>query len=829
MADITSIPTHGGIQAGYNYTPVETRLNPPIHLDPVNYDALQKAISGIPGLLMSSPLNPAVRAQMQEEAARYNLGKDVIAGLSPEDRARRVGVTSQGPEIIPGYQVGNVGPPAPAPPAPTDNNNNGDNTNNPQPTVDNTNNPEIAGTGGPGITTPQTNQYSPPGQTGGIQQKAQPQSPFATPKQNTAPEVPTDNRTFANPNQKITQAQPQSPAGVNLTDQQALLQWQNQNAHPVMSSQDALTWAKNFDTSIRKAVYLPNGGPGGQPAYMFSDGKNSNVVPISQIAKNGGQGLIAGQNTSQVLNAADIMGQQQQQNGQQPQQPGQQMAQQGLVQGQQQPGQQQPLAAQPGQQLAQNVPAAPRNVTANTPLSPEEKAYMASQGDLGVLSADTNNDQLLKNNHAANVARGDTQLAPNTIRDNLSNVPRSTDPLHNDPVPPGAVPGQQDQYANNLLQQVQKTAGGLNSLPDAGPDHPGVKKLGGPNPQTGVQWYVDSNPDPANPDSHWPFLIMQTSPWSEKRMYNPVGNEWIPVEVVRPDRVLDQQILDKTGQDSTTWKLPNGQPDQGRKIQALRDDYNIHNTLPMTPEVQGKLESMRSQVIQSQRIMEGIRDGHMTDSDWGWFKNIQSAVADQANAMDGIPYAEAWWRAANKAFAPGGVDPKLRVLSDAYGTLMAGRNDPNLTTQERAELDHITMGTTLPARIQQLNYSRMMEYNRYYNQAVANRMRISDDHMGTADEITQNHRVRDVGAPNFSNLGTGTPPSNSPMVLRAQPAAAPGATPQATPQPTPVPNNSQNTPYDLSQFGDRNGQIAKARQLPSGTWVKSGNNVFQVP
>lgn len=816
-----------GLNIPYVYTPVETRLNPPIHLDPVNYDALQRGLQAIPDMLMKSPLNPAVRSQIQAETARYNLEKAAIANvsqMSPEEQARRIGVSQGGAEIVPGYQTGNIGVPPAAPSGPQDNQQQPQGDQQQQTTQQPTDNqPQTAGqvTGTPSSTGQQFgSNYPMPGQQpqqGQIQQKQEPTSPYQIPKTIAAPPAPGGNQQpqpATNQNQGIVY-QP----GAGQPSQQDLLAWQNQNAHPVMNSQDALNWAKGFDTAIRRATYLPHGGPNGEPAFAFSDGKSQNVVPLSQIRQNGGQGLIAGQNTSQVLNTAQQVSNQQQPEPQPP------LAQQpsagALAVAQQQ-------ANQFGQYGNQTVPPAPGQFT------PEQKAYIASQtGDVSVLAADTNNNFLLQKNAQQNAQRGDIQLAPNTIRDGLSNTPRSTDPLSHDPIPPGEQPGQANQAVNSLLAEVQKRPGGLNTLEDAGPEHPGVKKLGGPT-TAGVQWFVDSNPDPNNPDSHLPFLITQTSPWSEKRMYNTVGNEWIPTEVVRPDRVLDKQIMDNLHQDSTDWKLPNGQPDQARKIQALRDDYNLHNTIPMTQDVQGKLESMRSQVLQSQRIMEGIRDGKMTDNDWGWFRQIQNSVADNANVLGGS-HADAFVRELARKIAPGGVDPKLQYLGNAYATLIKGREDPNLSPQERAELDHVTMGTSLPTQIQQLNHSRMVEYNRYYNQAVANRMRIADDYMGTADEITSKHRMHDGGMPDFSTLPNvrsglppGAPPGNSPMVLRAQPVTP---TPQPTPTPTPMPvpaNNSQQAPLDLSGF-NRNDQISKARQLPRGTWVKSGNNVFPVP
>jgi hypothetical protein len=802
------------LQAGYQYTPVETRLNPPIHLDPVNYDALTKAVSGIPGMIMQSPLNPAVRAQMQAEAARYGLERNVISDIDKlpvDERMRRTGISAEGATIVPGYQTGNIG----TPPSSLGGGDQGQTQVQPQ-------TPAPAAPG-PTDTTGQTAGQVTGAPTSTGQQFAAPASPYTPPTQVTPPPAPSGKPQAAPnqpaPNQGIVQAGP---------DQQSLVAWQNQNAHPVMSSTDALNWAKNFDTGAQRATYMPSGGPGGEPAYAFHmKGGGVNTVPLSQMVKNGAGPLVASQNTSQVLNAQP----QQQGSGQAPSAPGQQP-------------QPQPQA-QPGQ-----------------PLSPQEQNYIASQSAVPNLSASTNNDFLLRRNAQINAATGDTQLAPDTIRDNPSNVPRSTNPTMMDPVPPGEVQGQRNEAVANQLEAVKKSAAGINGLPD-GPS-PGQKLLMTTN--RGINWYVDANPDPKDPDSRLPYLITNTSPWSESRMYNLEGTNWISKEVTRPDRILDKQIYDMLYQDSTGWKTPDGQPDTARKINALRDHYATQYSQPMDEATNNKLASMRNQVLQSQRILDATK--HMTDNDWGWFRGVQNDIANNANAFAGMPYADAWMKAAAKAIAPGGVDPRLQYLSNAYASLMGGREDPALSPQERKELDRIGMNVNLPKDIQQLNFNRMAEYNRYANQAIANRYRISDDYRNTASSITSNRRIPDGGTPDWASLTNPRAqitPGTSPMVLRAQPVnppaapapggqglqpqglpvgqapQAPGPQAQATPQAQPQaqqpartqikvpPNNSQANPVDMSGFSRADG-LTHARQLPRGTWVKdSQGNIGQIP
>jgi hypothetical protein len=101
-------------------------------------------------------------------------------------------------------------------------------------------------------------------------------------------------------------AQSQTPAAATQADQAAMQKWQEQNAHPVMSSQDALSWMKNQTTLAQDATYLPMGGPGGSPAFAFHiKGGGINTVPVSQMVAKGAGPLVAAQNTSQVISSTD--------------------------------------------------------------------------------------------------------------------------------------------------------------------------------------------------------------------------------------------------------------------------------------------------------------------------------------------------------------------------------------------------------------------------------------------------------------------------------------------------------------------------------------------
>lgn len=152
----------------------------------------------------------------------------------------------------------------------------------------------------------------------GILNTGQPQSPdiIATPAQKPSgsiwsPMRPTPMAPPAPDGSQPAQppAQGQSPAAATKADQASMQQWQNQNAHPVMSSQDALAWMKTQTTLAQDATYLPMGGPGGSPAFAFHiKGGGINTVPVSQMVAKGAGPLVAAQNTSQVISKTDQQG-----------------------------------------------------------------------------------------------------------------------------------------------------------------------------------------------------------------------------------------------------------------------------------------------------------------------------------------------------------------------------------------------------------------------------------------------------------------------------------------------------------------------------------------
>jgi hypothetical protein len=416
-----------GISAS-GYSPTVTQLAPPIRLEgsgalwaQVGKTAMDAA-SQAGEMLQKSPLNPAVRAAINYNVDQYKRAQEVIQ--KQRDMGPYGYITSQvgpgglstvspaqitDPTLAQGYlsalQKGYIPPVTtkdggpPGPPAPGTG---GDQDKKPaQPVQQPTNQgPElIGGTPPPAPAAPPPQNGPPaPGDMG---------KPTASADIWAAPGQPPAAPSFQGPDQAQTAAavqdalrrnqfasnQPGVPAGYQPPSgpdaqaqeaqrQQQLQQWQAQNAHPVASASDALKWAKQFHTGYTDATYLPHGGPAGEPAFNFT-GKNgaSNIVPISQMVRNGFGPTVASSNTSSVLNVADQITKA----GQGPQGPGLPFG--PVSPAQPQPGQPPPAPGPPGQPPQQ--PGQPVTDVQGNPLS----AYtnVPSRGGLspGQLSADT--------------------------------------------------------------------------------------------------------------------------------------------------------------------------------------------------------------------------------------------------------------------------------------------------------------------------------------------------------------------------------------------------------------------------------------------------------
>jgi hypothetical protein len=86
----------------------------------------------------------------------------------------------------------------------------------------------------------------------------------------------------------------------------ALANWQNQNIHPVVAPKQVLDAVRtNVTTQAQDATYLPNGGVNGEPAWtIHMKGGGQSTISASQLAASPwGKALMAGHNTSEVMEA----------------------------------------------------------------------------------------------------------------------------------------------------------------------------------------------------------------------------------------------------------------------------------------------------------------------------------------------------------------------------------------------------------------------------------------------------------------------------------------------------------------------------------------------
>lgn len=417
------------------FTPVETRLNPPIQLPGTGELWAQVGRTALEAgrQLQASALNPAVRAQMQYAVSQYNQGQQHIANMQkagladvmtqttpegatmmapgaitdPTTAARVMSALGIGPK--PGGAATGAAPEvnAPAPPAapqaPAAPQKKGPPTTtemgkpqasiglSPSALAASTDNDfllrrmmqerQVAGLGGSAAAqqgTPPSMTFLNPA-TGNIE----PLQTSPAPQQPVAPTTPSPGmfgaRTAAPapaaPTGQMPQAQPGSAIS-QITQQPgvALANWQAQNVHPVIAPKQVLQAVKdNVTTQAQDATYLPNGGVNGEPAWaIHMRGGGQTTISASQLAASPwGRTLMASHNVSEVM----------EQQNQQPPQP--QTNQPGNMLLQPQPGQ--PPAA-PG---AQGAPPPGMTDIYGNPLSAYTNVQSAGGPSLANLTAQT--------------------------------------------------------------------------------------------------------------------------------------------------------------------------------------------------------------------------------------------------------------------------------------------------------------------------------------------------------------------------------------------------------------------------------------------------------
>lgn len=408
MADPATVFQQAGIQAPYSYTPVETKLNPPIQLPGTGELWAQVGRTALEAghQIQSSALNPAVRAQMQYATDQYKRGEEQLAFMrqmgpygnlltqttpqgttqiapgtitDPTMAARMLEAMKLGPSpggggSGPAPAVNTGGAPQPSqapqpgqaapPPAPAKK---GPPTTSemgkPQASTDSADANLAASTDNNFLLSRmmQERQAAGLGSSAAAQQGTPSGMTFLNPATGNVEPLQTQAPTsiFGTQNAPAAPAAPSQPppgqpgSAISQVTQQpgvALANWQAQNVHPVIAPKAVLDAVRtNVSTAAQDATYLPNGGVNGEPAWaIHMKGGGQSTISASQLAASPwGRTLMATHNASEVM---------EQQNQQPPQtnQPGNMLL-------QPQPGQPAAQGSQvwSPQQPAPGPPAAP--------------------------------------------------------------------------------------------------------------------------------------------------------------------------------------------------------------------------------------------------------------------------------------------------------------------------------------------------------------------------------------------------------------------------------------------------------------------------------------
>lgn len=814
-----------GVQTGFQPTVVPTQTR---SIQLANYAPMMQAIEQAGQNILNSPLNPEVRSRMQlaTETAQTEANRIKEWAADPNQRWKLdMLMSSQGGQVnvSPGYTTpqlirAQLGPqygtrntqqvnPKTQDTPPTTTNTPQDNTNPQQPTN--------VQPQGPGFQfkTSQTDSGAP--------------NYFASNGNGNAPAAP-DSRTQAtapsvNPNLVASTDNDQLmrnwAAQQDQAKQQQLTQWQNNNVHPVVDAQTALNIYKRFNTSATSASYLPNAGPGGEPAISFGvkmpgGGHTSTMVPVSQLAKMGGGPDIASQNPSHVFSAAEQAQQAQQgaqPNANPPPSQGPQ-AQPGANQG----GSPTPMSAQmggppPAPGAAPNVPN-----TAGTPVNVPQTPQGGT--DWAQLPGQLPQDEFNRRVAAA------------------TNVTSA-----------GGPPLDRFTAANNPSPQIATTDG--NGVPKAGYNNGDRNLSGNPNfmeQNTGISnadlagmrsnyqknGSAQTNPnsmDPSHPDpkvgqsGDFSVYLSQGGtgpayatiegkvPFTEQRMYEG-SDHWEPFDP--PKLQLQRNLLQ--------WD-PSLDPDQINKmgkdemISRLRQAYYIQkilpSTIPMDDGTRNNLNHLHDEILSANRIENAIKT--MKPEEYGTTAQQANALARTGETLHTTePHGPLGWFNNARSWVNGVVagqqreDPRVSFVQDQMKNLeglVKGRENEEKPFNQLGA----TMGaTTFPTELHNWLNQRKLDYQRSVTGIMTNNQRIPGDYVDMANDLKTGKPLWDPGETYGSYQGPGAQrgPGAAAQAehgaLQAHGTASPSATPppaapggtatgQGTSQASPIKVNSQ--------------------------------------
>lgn len=660
---------------------------------------------------MKSPLNPAVRADMQASIAK---SKALINTLQNAPSGT-TGVSGGEVTVTPGVQAGpgyfthNPGMPV-APAAPNLGGDQG--TTGSQGTTGGSQGGQGGDQGVPFFLPSETRPPSESSLTlgSGKQAYAAPPSeqkfglsPFANPRGTAEPEsAPGETKTAET--QPAAVQQPASYQPPTQTDEQkrALAQWQVDQAHPVADAPSALAWAKRHGTSYTDATYMGSGGPGGEPAYAFTDKRGgTSIVPLSQMVRNGFAPSVVQQNQSVALSATEAQKDQERAAMGQP-----------------------PQGQLPQEELTRRIAAA---------------ANVASTGgpDISTLSASTQKG----------VPDNYTKSQQDDNADNPSNLPI----VDGKKTHPG---GGIDNNVNNAAAKAR-----ANNYADS-QDTTTVNgnKLVFVDPNSHVRWYSDPR------TSGVPFVLYGSTPWSEMRMPN--DGKWQIQEVPLPDKMMVKSIYDKSGLDTSGWT-------QGQRVAWLMNSYNLGLTTAADEPTRMRVTTLQQQAVNAQHIQDAFKimpPGKLL----GFFSRAKQEFAKHLYDAYDMPFDQAWQKIV-KNVAPNGVDANVQKALMAFGALKGAADSRYLTDNEKSELKALNLDASLPDLIDTLHHNRMGQFNDSVHQAAADKMRLDQNFIDDASSVSTNNRMLDDGkyynpGQNGEKLeGRATPSPTPEQMIRRQP------------------------------------------------------------
>jgi hypothetical protein len=840
MADINAIPQPGTV--GFSY-PFQAHVYTPGSINPLtapNWAQVGQTAIEAGKALQNSFLNPVVRAQAQAETMRYQEEQNYLKDLPNHPEWRYLeSIGPEGVSFLPGAQGGpnyqasygfpnkgnNPPPPPPPPAATTDGKTPPKNVavTQPAPTITSdqggyAGQPGTSGGGGPESTQPPGREAAPaaPAEPANQEQqerakKAQqakditqatthlspaqlsasassgPVAEGLTQPQQQPSSVPSQ---FQPTSQGATQPQ-QQPSNIPSQFQDntpQMQQWQETtNLHPVGDAKSALNWAQKFDTHFNRATYQSKAGPGGTPAWTFSnkDGASS-TVPLPQMVANGYAAQVAGQNLSMGLSASA----------------------------------QQPPAAAPtiasdqggyaGQPRYGNVPGQPQDLSSQ--INPATAVASAGGPPASALSAENRAGVLDTKSDAAIAAATADRAADD--KKNPSGVSRkaAADWVASHP------DGYQGDYplaagiAEAHQQQVQDGSLAKLSAPPGSEPYTSIN---------GVTWYTSTDPN----DSKVPYLIYSSSPWEEIHL----TRDGQQIHFQKPNASLAEEIKTHGLGDPAHMS-------DDEMVNALRTDYNNRLSIPVEDSTKSRLQTLHEQVLQSQRLLDASH--YLTPIDYSMINRLKQSIKNNAYQLSGGGHPlDLLTQQFAKMVAGGDLKPSpaLNAFMNAYHTLMGGMEDNSLNTEEKAQLGNVKLDASFAKNIDDLNWNRMAQFNRTGNNALGNRERVSNENIGEMNSIKHSGRIQDANTKEFMNNFSGLPYIPKPYPFMSDFGPGPGQ-PSATPTPGAtqkkqgiVPsNNSWDNPIDMSKMKQSEGDDLVRRLKGSGAVIFDGTRKIRL-